>query len=230
MAKIVRKEAKIFGSAAGALEIGQFGSLAAGAIAYTTDPDDIQALSQYEGGWFDAVVGSNSPAIEDMNALQYLYAYQLAYLMQSGIPEWETNTVYYIGSLATDANGFPYRSITDDNTGNALTDSANWVPFGGIVNQAVNPATDSPYVLTAADRGKTFLVNSANGAQEFTLLAATGSFFFTVKDVGGEVSTNPITIARAASEDIEGVGTDYLCESNYGSWEFSDDGTGWWLS
>lgn len=126
MAKITRKIAKIFGSSAGVNQISEFGSLAAGAIVYSTDPTAIQSLSNYLTGWFGAVVGSNSPAIEDMNALCYLYAYQIAYLMQAGVAEYDSTTTYYIGSLVNDGTGIIYVSLTDTNLGNALTDATNW--------------------------------------------------------------------------------------------------------
>lgn len=129
MAKIVRKPQKIFGSTAGLNQIAQFGSLAAAAPAFTTDPTVIQALSNYLDGWFSAVIGSNSPTIEDMNALFYLFAYQLSYVMQEGVPEWDSATTYYKGSLAQDGASILYISLTDNNLNNALTSSANWQVF-----------------------------------------------------------------------------------------------------
>jgi hypothetical protein len=99
MAKILRKIAKIFGSTASSDQIGEFGSLANGAPAYTSDPTVIQSLSNYAAGWFAAVIGGNSPAIEDVNALDYLWSYQLAYLMQAGMPEYDATTTYYTNSM-----------------------------------------------------------------------------------------------------------------------------------
>lgn len=125
MAKILRKAAKIFGLNAGVNQIAQFGSLAAGSIAYSTDPDQIQSLANYLVGWFDAVVGGNSPAIEDMNALFYLLAYQVAYLLQQGIAEYNATTTYYINSIVT-SGGVNYISIVDSNVGNAVTDGTKW--------------------------------------------------------------------------------------------------------
>ncbi|PNA42272.1 hypothetical protein, partial [Pseudomonas sp. MPR-AND1A] len=86
MAKLSRVTQKIFGSSAGANQIGKFGSYAAGSPVISSDPTVIQSLSNWLTGWFGAVVGGNSPAIEDMNAVCFVYAYQLAYLMQQGIP------------------------------------------------------------------------------------------------------------------------------------------------
>ena len=144
MAKIARKNQKIFGSNAGATEIGQFGSLKAASPAYTTDPETIQALSNYLDGWYEAVIGGNSPAIQDMNALCYLFGYQLSYLFQAGVPEWNTDTTYYIGSLVQ-SGGILYRSITDTNSGNDPASSAEWgspYQFGTLSPNAINRDMD----------------------------------------------------------------------------------------
>ena len=125
MAKIIRKNQKIFGQNALTGQIGVFGSLAAGSPATTTDPETIQSLSNYLAGWFSGVVGSNSPAIEDINALNYLYAYQLAYLMQAGIAEYNVNTTYYIDSYVQ-SSGVIYKSLTDNNLGNAVSNATHW--------------------------------------------------------------------------------------------------------
>lgn len=144
MAKITRKIAKIFGQNAGFQQIGQFGSLAASAVAYTTDPTVIQALSNYLTGWFGAIVGSNSPAIEDMNAICYLFAYQIAYIMQAGIPEYDGTTTYYTGSLVS-SNGTIYRSIQDSNIGHVVADGTWWSAPG---TPGVLTPNTIPYLLT----------------------------------------------------------------------------------
>lgn len=142
MAKIIRKGQRIFGSTAGVNQIAQYGSLANSTPNFTTDPTVIQALSQYLDGWFDAVIGGNSPAIEDMNALCYLFAYQLAYLMQEGIAEWDATTTYFKGSIAQDGSGTEFLSLADNNLNNALA-VADWFPVGtvGPLNQTVGNVT-----------------------------------------------------------------------------------------
>lgn len=128
MSKILRKTQLQFGSSAavGPGGIGQYGSFAAGSIAYTKDPAVIQALSNYLDGWSGAVVGPNSPAIEDENSLAYLWAYQLGYIMQAGVAEWDSGTTYYKGSLVNNGGGLIYGSLTDTNMGNAVTDTTKW--------------------------------------------------------------------------------------------------------
>jgi len=170
MAKIDRKLMKIFGTNATAQQRGVFGSLAAGSPAYSTDPETIQSLSNYLGGWFDAVLGNNSPAIEDMNSLHFLFAYQLAYLMQAGIPEWNDETTYYIGSLATNSTGTVYVSRTDNNLNNILTNTTNWKPVGGSIMTAVG---DILYGST--NGGATRLAGNITTAPYFLTQTGTGA-------------------------------------------------------
>lgn len=130
MSRLARFTQKLFGSTAGTDQIAEYGSLAAGSpqrySGATITPAIVQALGNYLQGWNAAVVGLKSPAIEDMNALCYLFGYQLAYNMQAGIPEWDAGTTYYIGSIAQDGAGNIYSSKTDNNLNNALSSSANW--------------------------------------------------------------------------------------------------------
>lgn len=165
MAKIARKFMKIFGSNAGAQQRGVFGSLAAGLPAYSTDPETIQSLSNYEDGWFGAVLGNNSPAIQDMNALQFLFAYQLAYGFQAGIAEWDDATTYYIGSLVNVA-GVVYVSIADDNLNNAVTDITKWqrqsIEAPGVMKDYLGSTAPYGYVLAS---GRT-IGSAASGATE----------------------------------------------------------------
>jgi len=128
MAKLTKVAQRIFGIDAGVDQIGKFGSLFAGSAASTTDPEEAQSLSNWLTGWFDAVIGGNAPAIEDMNAVHFVQTYQLAYLMQQGVAEWDADTIYFIGSIVNDS-GTLYRSIQDDNEGNSVSDTAFWRPF-----------------------------------------------------------------------------------------------------
>lgn len=231
MAKIARAVQKIFGSSAGVNQIAKFGSLAASAPVFTTDPTLIQSLGNYLTGWFGAVIGANSPAIEDMNAICYLYAYQLAYLMQAGIAEWDATTTYYTGSLVTQVGtGLVYRSLTDTNLNHAVTDTTNWAPQSGASPvTAFNPAVSSPYTVLAADQGKTFNINSANGASQFNLPAPVANFWFTIADIAGSSLTNGTTLHRNGSETIEGLAADYVLNGPFFYTKVYTDGTNWFL-
>jgi len=119
MANITRKHHKIFASSA--TNNGQFGSAQLGTKINSNDPDVIQALSAYDQGWNSATTGGTElPTLEEMQGLQYNNSYQIAYLLQKGIPEWNTSTDYYIGDIAREIAGTKfYKSITDNNIGNA---------------------------------------------------------------------------------------------------------------
>lgn len=138
MSKIVRKTQRQFGASAGAGPggIGQFGSFAASSIAYSLDPAVIQGLSNYLGGWSSAVVGNNSPAIEDVNALDYLWSYQLGYVLQEGVPEWDSATPYYKGSLAQ-SGGLIYAALQDNFTNQALNQQSYWKAMNGPVYDVI---------------------------------------------------------------------------------------------
>lgn len=142
MSKLLRYAQKLFGTSAGTNQMSEFGSLAAGTPARfsgaTITPDLVQALGNYVSGWNAAVVGSGNPTIEDMNALCYLFGYQLSYLMQQGVPEWNSTTTYYIGSVVNDGSGNLYVSLTNTNLNNALTSATNWkiTTFGRAVSSS----------------------------------------------------------------------------------------------
>lgn len=129
MARLARFTAKIFGSSAGVNQISQFGSLAAGAPAFSTNPGVIQNLSRWASGWFNAVIGGNSPAIEDMNAFCFVMAYQIAYMMQQGVAEWDSATTYYTNNFAA-SNGDIFVSIADNNLNNPVSDATKWKMLG----------------------------------------------------------------------------------------------------
>lgn len=232
MAKIVRKLMKRFGSTGGTNSIATFGSLAASAPARTTgalaDPDTIQSLSNWLTGWYGAVLGDNSPAIEDMNAAMFVFAYQLAYLMQTGTAEWNSATVYYTGSLVNNGSGVLYRSLTDDNTGNALTDTVNWALAGGKLNVLSVTTTHS---ILAAENGFTFETDIATVGYNFQLPspAAVGSGFnFAIVDKTGSFNAvNFPTLVRFGTEKIMGLQASFNMKSTWGAYRFYTDGTDW---
>lgn len=143
MPRLSRIYQKIFGSSAGATEIGQFGSLAAGSPTTTTNPTTMQALGAFDGGWFDAVLGGNSPAIEDMNAVHYLAFYQLAYMMENGIPQYDSTTEYYQGSVVQYNNQY-YKCLVDNTIGVTPAIGASWQYM---TDAAFGKASNSGHVI-----------------------------------------------------------------------------------
>lgn len=173
MAKLTRFLQKQFASAAGLNQIGKFGSLAAGTPQYTTDADEVQDLSNFLGGWYDAIVGNNAPAIQDMNGLFFLAFRQLAYLFQAGIAEYNSETTYYIGSVVSTSSGTYYQSIADDNLNNAVTDTTKWRMWlqpdsSSLIRNLGITATVASNALTVA------ITNKSGGALSTTDFATVG--------------------------------------------------------
>lgn len=156
MAKLTRAIQKIFcGGVPSINTVAVFGSLKAGLPNFSDNPDDIQSLPAYEAGWAGATVLNQAPALQDMNALQFLFSRQLKYLFQQGIPEWDAVETYYIGSVVCNDLGVPYVSLINDNTANSLTDANKWkiltlpnLKWNNQVNYALGDlATNSSGVL-----------------------------------------------------------------------------------
>lgn len=206
MAKILRATQKQFGSTAGTNQLAQFGSFAAGTpVRYdgaTVTPALIQSLSNYLTGWFGAVVGVNSPAIEDMNSLMYLFAYQLGYILQTGTPEYDAGTTYFIGSIVQDGTGIRYVSRTDNNVGNALTSTTNWA----LANQRKVRTVTTTASLTVSDD---YLRADPTAGSFIVTLPAVAStptgFPFTVKNVA--TNGNQFTLKGNGAELIDGANT-----------------------
>lgn len=145
MPEITRKHQKIFGSGLTPTgNVAVWGSLAAGSPAYSDDPDTIQSLPAFDDGFNGAVVGNRSPAMEDLNGLMYLITRQVAYTLQSGIPEWSADTNYFTNNFCR-VGLVIYVSQSDDNLGNdPTTDSNNWQP---LFNKATGPTLAAAWVV-----------------------------------------------------------------------------------
>lgn len=130
MAKIERKTQKIFAGNADTDELAVFGSMISGTPVYN---DDIEALQSeaYTEGWKAAVAANEAPFMEEMNAVQYGFSKQLAYLFQQGIPEWDAGTTYYLNSFCQ-VGGVIYKSKLDENINHSPGDDTEemyWTPF-----------------------------------------------------------------------------------------------------
>lgn len=135
MARLTREYQKVFAinnDASVKFGNGQFGSGKLGTKLITNNITTLQALSAFENGWKDAVLINSAgqpslPPLEEDQALHYIETYQIAYLLQEGIPEYNADTTYYKNSIVKEAGTYNlYGSLVDNNVGNALTDIDNW--------------------------------------------------------------------------------------------------------
>lgn len=131
MSKLTKIMHKIFGiNADFSYQMGKFGSFKAGSPAYAANVTDIQELSNFEEGLYGSVVGSNAPLLEDFNSALHHSSRQIGYLYQAGIPEWDTDSVYYKGSAVQYSEEY-FVSLSDANTGKIpnIANATDWVPL-----------------------------------------------------------------------------------------------------
>lgn len=224
MAKITRKFQRVFADDVAATNvIAQFGSAKAAAIEYSKDPDVIQELAAFGEGWSSATI-QNAAALQDMNGLFFLITRQIAYLMQSGVAEWDADTVYYIGSLVSDSANpnIIFVSLANDNTNNALTDATKWLCLCSRKVTEIEgdyTALNSDWLIVFTD--------SVDTGEKVTLPAPAAGLTgreIIVKLMGSSfVSQLGITVSGGST--IDGSATIYI--SQYGVKRLVCDGTNW---
>lgn len=87
------------------------------------------------------------------------------------------------------------------------------------------PVSTTPQTIVS---GGIYLVDSSIGAVQLNLPAPTSTTWFIVKDAAGQARTNNITIHRNASEQIDGVSSDFIIAANNAAWFFVSNGTNWY--
>ena len=140
MSKISRLFHKIFGANADfGYQMGKFGSFKNGSPQYAANASDIQSLSNFEQGLYGSLVGDGAPFAQDINAVLHHSSRQLGYLYQQGIPEWDSQTTYYINSFVS-YNGAIFKSIVDTNLNIAPSGSStSWQQITGEMDTFKNP-------------------------------------------------------------------------------------------
>ena len=158
MAKLERKTQKLFGENSAQDEMTSFGSPTLGTPTFTRDLDVIQS-TEFANGWFPTILdGAIRPYAEDMNGMFYLFTYQLKYLFEQGIPEYDAGTKYYTNSICKYGTDL-YISLVDDNIGNnpisttgywqwyAGLNDPNALPIGTIQDYAGSTLTNSKWMF-----------------------------------------------------------------------------------
>ena len=118
----------LFAGTSDSSSIGVFGSIApgGGGATYSKVIATVQSLNAWGSGWKAEVVSPLRPAIQDFNAVDYVFSYGICYLHEMGIPEWDAGTVYYQDSYCQVA-GIIYYSLQDNNLNqNPTTQASYW--------------------------------------------------------------------------------------------------------
>ena len=151
--KIERRTASIFcgGLSAGSDQVEQFGSkVVTGTPNYSVDPAVIQELSAWADGWKPALnATNNSEYLQDRNAVDLVASYQIAYLLQQGVAEWDVSTPYFTNSVVQYGGAF-YKSLLDNNTGNEPdTSPTDWFSMNSQPTQTVLTSGSGTYTPPA---------------------------------------------------------------------------------
>ena len=125
MALLNRVFQKIFGKSADSNDMGVVGSKANNSPQTSKDIATIQSLSNWESGMRNIVSTSNAPYLQDHNSLFYVITYQLAYLFQAGIAEWNSSTEYFSGRSVVLRSGKVYIA-TANSTGVEPEVTSGW--------------------------------------------------------------------------------------------------------
>jgi len=211
---LTRKQLKIFADEAERYDFAVLGSYAAGDAVYTKDIDELQSAA-YSLGWAACVYGGNNASfMEEDNALNYIITYQLAYLLQKGVPEYLNTEMYYTGDFCQNG-GIIYKSLQDNNKGNAPASSPLYwkecdfmemasdaeAAAGIIENKAVNPKQ-----LAAGLALKQNLITSSNMLDADLVDDSTSNHKFATAAQLAQISTNSSNI-QTNTEDIAGLQT-----------------------
>jgi len=227
MAGLTRYTQTVFANSATAGQVKIFGSLAAGNPTTASDPGTdstgVQYLSNWLSGWFSAVVGNNAFAIEDLNAALYQVTYQLAYILERGIPQYDAGTTYYQYDIVQ-YGGVIYQAIYSSGgfSSQQPPNATYWRNYTSVLNiRTVTGATD-----TATINDDVVRMNYAGSMTE-TLPAISATPIgktITIKNVVNFVVT--IHGNSSVPDLIDGSNT-YVLQNQYDSVTLLCNGTSW---
>ena len=180
---LTRQTQKVFASNANANQLAVFGSMKTGTPVYSTSLSTLQSTA-YTEGWSEALLNDKAPYMEEMNAVQYGLSYQIAYLLQEGIPTYDSNTNYSDTSIVKSIESgklYFYRSLSDNNSGHALTNTTYWEKISISDTRNIGEIVQSTIPLT--DAGLHLLDGS--------LLSGSGSYSSFVTYIAGLYTATP---------------------------------------
>lgn len=85
------------------------------------------------------------------------------------------------------------------------------------------------YTLLTSDSRSYFLLNTSGGAFNLTLPTPASGLIFFLKDSTGSFTANNLTLVRASAEQIDGLASSKIFQTNWGGWSVFSDGTNWFI-
>lgn len=129
MTTLTRQPYKVFAQNANLDQLAVYGSMKTGTPVYSSSIATLQGETAYGLGWADAILDDKAPYLEEMNGLQYSSSYQIGYMLQEGIPAYDSATEYSNTSIVKVINNNElqlYHSLQNSNVGHALSEPEWW--------------------------------------------------------------------------------------------------------
>ena len=117
-------------------------------------------------------------------------------------------------------------TFRDSSSNNALGEFGGLETTGRRIVQVTTLTSNTTITGTGAHH---YILSNHTSAVTYTLpSASTSNRFLVIKDISGDAAGNPITIARAGSDTIDGVSGNYTLQTDYGAVTLISDGTSAW--
>ena len=217
---IDRKIQKVFGgSLSPSGNIAVYGSKKAGSPTFSDNVETLQSTS-----WLQGIMGATStdkaPYVQDLNSIFYVITKQLAYLFQSGVAEWDSQTEYFANKSICQHNGLVYSCIADNTNKEpgATGWESYWISFD-FATDIIPTGTIVPFASTTVPSGW-FLTNGlavsrSTYSKLFSVIGTTfgagdGSTTFNLPDFTNRTFWYDTTIGNKDSSipnHFHGVGT-----------------------
>jgi hypothetical protein len=152
MTTFIRKKLEEYAADVTATDLQVVGSDAAGLPVLSDDPEALQANNAYKQGLLNIKnSSSNDLELKEINSLFYIHNYHLNYIFQKGLQEYNADTAYQVDSYVRDGISI-YKSLTNNNLNNPVTDTNNWEFVATLKSGAnvvvVNALSDLPTPVT----------------------------------------------------------------------------------
>ena len=169
MAQLPRVTQQLFATS-GVNQTAVFGTMKTGSPTYSTDIATLMSGVAWAEGWNSAVTAGYAPFMEEFNAIEKINTQQIAYILQTGIPAWDSATDYYIGDFVKVVSGGDakiYKAIASSTNKAPASNTAYWSELfaselNGKVDLDGNNAT-FPHITSTYVNGKDWYILWSDG-------------------------------------------------------------------